>query len=120
MADRFVNVPGTFLLPRRTNADPHGVSGARQLLLGAWLDVDPSAESAGFVPARDRAGNQGFVRAASLREAHDALAASLSDDNVTLASAVAKIERFANEAATLAQIMGDLSGALSDDSEGDG
>ena len=55
----------------------------------------------------------------SLREAHDALAASLNDDTITLASATAKIQVFATEAEALANIMKDLSSAVAAASGGD-
>ena len=69
MAVRYVDSPGIFLLPAPTEADPANVSGAIQLLLGAWLDVDlSSATPAGWVSATDRHARQGFVRLSSLRK----------------------------------------------------
>lgn len=49
---------------------------------------------------------------ARLREAHDALADSLNNEDLTLAAAMAKIEVFAAEATAFAKIMKDLSSAL--------
>ena len=48
---------------------------------------------------------------ARLREAHDALAESLNNEDLTLAEAMAKIEVFAAEAGAFATIMKDLSSA---------
>lgn len=48
-----------------------------------------------------------------LKDAHDALANKLQDDDLSLANAMAKIEVFATEAKTLAKILKDLA-ALSD------
>ena len=55
-----------------------------------------------------------------LREAHDALADSLNNEDLSLAAAMAKIEVFATEASAFAQIMKDLSSALANEPEGDG
>ncbi len=49
---------------------------------------------------------------ARLREAHDALADSLNNEDLSLAAAMAKIEVFAAEAGAFAKIMKDLSSAL--------
>lgn len=56
---------------------------------------------------------------ASLREAHDALAESLNNEDLTLAQAMAKIEVFAAEAGAFAKIMKDLSSALATTPAGD-
>lgn len=68
MAERFVDRPGTYLLPRRTHARPESVSGARQLLLGARLEADLATEQDGLVAATDIEGHAGFVELARLRE----------------------------------------------------
>ena len=66
---RYVSLPDTFLVANR--GDGPGATGSRQLLLGARIHVDASANVGGFVPARtppDENGNErtGFVDASRI------------------------------------------------------
>jgi beta-lactamase superfamily II metal-dependent hydrolase len=68
MAVRYVNSLDVYLLPARTNQNPATVSGAVQLLLGAWLDADLSTLDHGWVHCTDRKARTGWVRLNHLRE----------------------------------------------------
>lgn len=65
---RYANATGLYLLPVPTDSDPADVSGATQVLLGAWLDVNLDSLNNGWVEATDRRDRTGWIKLADLRE----------------------------------------------------